>query len=142
MQTQIRCRRMRRLIRVSIVCRRFSHFSFGICRSNRRTYLKLELDSSNILCGTVYSVYNGLNIAPDKQFCKCPKISNTLSYTFWPILYCFVVVVLFFLLVVFFLFVCLFVLMFYGLVNPIGSCRAWSVYLTTCLLGRLSPLCG
>ena len=35
---------------------------------------------------------------------------------------------------------CLFVLMFYGPVNPIGSCRAWSVYLNTPLLGRLSPL--
>ena len=27
-------------------------------------------------------------------------------------------------------------------VNPMGSCRARSVYLTTRLLGRLSPLCG
>ena len=35
---------------------------------------------------------------------------------------------------------CLFVLRFYGPVNPMGSCRAWSVYLTTHLLGRLSPL--
>ena len=34
----------------------------------------------------------------------------------------------------------LFVLRFYGPVNPMGSCRARSVYLTTCLLGRLSPL--
>ena len=33
---------------------------------------------------------------------------------------------------------CLFVLRFYGPVNPMGSCRAWSVYLTTRLLGRLS----
>ena len=38
--------------------------------------------------------------------------------------------------------VSLFVLRFYGPVNPIGSCRARSVYLTTCLLGRLSPLSG
>ena len=38
------------------------------------------------------------------------------------------------------LFVCLFVLRFYGPVNPMGSCRAQSVYLTTRLLGRLSPL--
>ena len=38
--------------------------------------------------------------------------------------------------------VCLFVLRFYGPVNPIGSCRARSVYLTTRLLGRLSPLSG
>ena len=37
---------------------------------------------------------------------------------------------------------CLFVLRFYGPVNPMGSCRAQSVYLTTCLLGRLSPLSG
>ena len=34
----------------------------------------------------------------------------------------------------------LFVLRFYGPVNPVGSCRARSVYLTTRLLGRLSPL--
>ena len=34
----------------------------------------------------------------------------------------------------------LFVLRFYGPVNPMGSCRARSVYLTTHLLGRLSPL--
>ena len=34
----------------------------------------------------------------------------------------------------------LFVLRFYGPVNPMGSCRARSVYLATRLLGRLSPL--
>ena len=38
--------------------------------------------------------------------------------------------------------VCLFVLRFNGPVNPMGSCRARSVYLTTRLLGRLSPLSG
>ena len=38
--------------------------------------------------------------------------------------------------------VCLFVLRFYGPVNSMGSCRARSVYLTTRLLGRLSPLSG
>ena len=38
--------------------------------------------------------------------------------------------------------VCLFVLRFYGPVNPVGSCRVRSVYLTTCLLGRISPLSG
>ena len=31
----------------------------------------------------------------------------------------------------------MFVLRFYGLVNPLGSCRAWSVYLTTLFLGRV-----
>ena len=36
----------------------------------------------------------------------------------------------------------LFALRFYGPVNPMGSCRARSVYLTTRLLGRLSPLSG
>ena len=36
----------------------------------------------------------------------------------------------------------LFVLRFYGPVNPVGSCRVRSVYLTTRLLGRLSPLSG
>ena len=36
----------------------------------------------------------------------------------------------------------LFVLRFYGPVNPMGSCQARSVYLTTRLLGRLSPLSG
>ena len=34
----------------------------------------------------------------------------------------------------------LFVLRFYGLVNPMGLCQAQSVYLTTRLLDRLSPL--
>ena len=38
--------------------------------------------------------------------------------------------------------ICLFVLRFYGPVNPVGSCQAMSVYLTTRLLGRLSPLSG
>ena len=37
---------------------------------------------------------------------------------------------------------CLFVLRYYGPVNPMGSCRVRSVYLTTRLLGRLSPLSG
>ena len=36
----------------------------------------------------------------------------------------------------------LFVLRFYGPVNPMGSCRVLSVYLTTRSLGRLSPLSG
>ena len=36
----------------------------------------------------------------------------------------------------------LFVLRFYGPVNPMGSCRVRSVYLTTRLLGRVSPLRG
>ena len=36
----------------------------------------------------------------------------------------------------------LFVLRFYDPVNPMGSCRARSVYLTTRLLDRLSPLSG
>ena len=38
--------------------------------------------------------------------------------------------------------ICLFVLRFYGPVNPMGSCQAWSIYLTTLLLDRLSPLMG
>ena len=38
--------------------------------------------------------------------------------------------------------VCLFVLRFYGPVNPVVSCRARSVYLYTRLLVRLSPLSG
>ena len=33
-------------------------------------------------------------------------------------------------------------LRFYGPVNPMGSCRARSVYLTTLLLGMFSPLSG
>ena len=37
---------------------------------------------------------------------------------------------------------CSFVLRFYSPVNPMGSCQAQSVYLTTCLLGRLSLLSG
>ena len=38
------------------------------------------------------------------------------------------------------LFVCLFVLRFYGPVDPMGSCQARAIYLTTLLLDRLSPL--
>ena len=38
--------------------------------------------------------------------------------------------------------VCLFELRFYGPVNPMGSCQMWSVYLTSFLLDRLSPLSG
>ena len=34
--------------------------------------------------------------------------------------------------------VSLFVLQFYGPVNQLGPCRAWSVYLSIRLLGRLS----
>ena len=37
---------------------------------------------------------------------------------------------------------CLFVLRFYGPVNPMGLCRTRSVYLTTLSLGKLSPLSG
>ena len=36
----------------------------------------------------------------------------------------------------------LFMLRFYGPVNPMGLCRVRSVYLTTLLLGRLSCLSG
>ena len=39
-------------------------------------------------------------------------------------------------------FIILFVLRFYGPVNPMGSCQARSVYLTTRFLGKLSPLGG
>ena len=39
-------------------------------------------------------------------------------------------------------FVYLIVLRFYGPVNPMASCRAQSVYLTTLLLGRFCPLSG
>ena len=60
-QTQIRRRRTRRLIRVSTVCKLFSRFSLGLCKSHSRVYLKLKLQSSNIWCGRVYSVYNGLS---------------------------------------------------------------------------------
>ena len=38
--------------------------------------------------------------------------------------------------------VCLFVLRFYSPINPVGSCRARSIYLTTLSLGRLSTLSG
>ena len=36
----------------------------------------------------------------------------------------------------------LFLFRFYGPANPMGSCRVRSVYLTTRLLDRLSPLSG
>ena len=59
MQTQIRCCRMWHLIRVSTVCKHFSHFSLGISKSHSWTYLNLKVNSSNIVEG-VYFVYNGL----------------------------------------------------------------------------------
>ena len=46
----------RHLIRVSTVCKKFSHVSLGICKFHSRKYLKLKLVSSNIQCGRVYSV--------------------------------------------------------------------------------------
>ena len=39
-------------------------------------------------------------------------------------------------------FSCLFLLRFYGPVDPMGLCRVRSVYLTTHLMGRRSPLSG
>ena len=54
---------MRCLIRVCTVYKYSSHFTLGICKFHSRTYmyLKLKLDTSNIECGRVYSVYNGLS---------------------------------------------------------------------------------
>ena len=54
MLTQIRCHRMLCLIRVSTVCKYFSHFSVGIFKSLCLTYLKLKFDSSNILFSGVW----------------------------------------------------------------------------------------
>ena len=44
-----------------------SHLSLGICKSHSWTYLKLKLDSSNIQCGRVYSVFNGLICIIEKK---------------------------------------------------------------------------
>ena len=44
--------------------------------------------------------------------------------------------------ITFLLLVYLYVLRFYGPVNPMRSCRARSFHLTTLLIGRLSPLSG
>ena len=49
-QTQIRCRRIWHLIRVSTVCKKFIHFSLGISKPQSRTYLKLKVDSSYSVC--------------------------------------------------------------------------------------------
>ena len=62
MQTKIRRRRMRRLIRISTVWKKFSCFSLGIPKSHSRMYLKLKLDSSDTQCGRIYSVYIGLSM--------------------------------------------------------------------------------
>ena len=56
--------------------------------------------------------------------CRCPRVNNSGSFSRTSNGFC------------------LFVLRHYGPVNPMGSCRARSVYLTTGLLGRLSPLSG
>ena len=59
-ETQIRRRKTRRLIRVSTVCKKFNHFSLGISKLHSLTHLKSKLESSNISCVGVLSVYNGL----------------------------------------------------------------------------------
>ena len=79
MQTQIRRRRARRLIRVSTVRKRLSHVSLGISKSHSRVYLKLKLDSSNTLCRRVYSVYNGL-IGNGSITKPCIKVSINWPY--------------------------------------------------------------
>ena len=55
LQTQIRCCRMRCLIRDSTVCKWFAHFLLGMSKSHGQTYLKLKLDSSNIQLTLVIS---------------------------------------------------------------------------------------
>ena len=69
----------------------------------------------------------------DSAFCKMAEKSRKPKSNFF---------VFFFFSDVLHIVVYLFVLRFYGPVNPMGSCRAQSVYLTTRLLGRLSPLSG
>ena len=48
------------LIRISTVCKQFNYFSHRISKSHSLTFLKLKLESSNIQCGGIHSVYNGL----------------------------------------------------------------------------------
>ena len=52
---------MQHLIRVSTICKWFSHFLKEYLYHSL-AYLKLNLYSSNILCGGVHSVYNGLKL--------------------------------------------------------------------------------
>ena len=61
---------------VSTVCKKLSHFSLRICKSHSWIYLKLKLDSSNIKCGRVYSIYNGLSMAV-ALLKICKRIVNT-----------------------------------------------------------------
>ena len=49
------------LIRVSTVCKWFSHLSEGISKSHSWMYLNLKLDSSKKQYGRIYSVCNGLS---------------------------------------------------------------------------------
>ena len=58
---------------LQIVC----HFSLKICKSHSRMYLKLKLDSSNIYCERVYSVYNGLTVE-----CNCILYMSILSTSY------------------------------------------------------------
>ena len=71
---------------------------------------------------------SGSNYPSVDRINMVPKVFELLRFD-WNIIYCFTR--------------CLFVrVRFYGPVNPMGSCRARSVYLTTHLLGRLSSLSG
>ena len=65
------------LIRVSTVCKQLNHFSFGIPKSHRLTYLKSNLDSSNIQCGGVHSVNNGLIFKMAAPIRATAKMSKT-----------------------------------------------------------------
>ena len=46
-----------------------NHFYLGISKLHNLTYLKLKLESSNISCGWIHSVYNGLKHTNHQQYC-------------------------------------------------------------------------
>ena len=141
MQTQIRRRRTRRPIRVYTVCIKYMHFYKSwysekitghpfiwkllvqrvmVGESTQHKWVKARLAPvvSAIVIVFLF-IYLLFFVIITSCSCICPFNPCLLQKRLY-----------------------LFVLRFYGPVNPMGSCRARSVYLTTHLLGRLSPLSG
>ena len=87
---------------------------------------------SNLIIGILYSSKVPTQQAYTNLWSQC-RLNELIHSIYWKILI---------LILGMSGYVILFVLRFYGPVNPMGSCRAWSVDLITRLLGRLSPLSG
>ena len=94
-----------------VCCRSALHTSQGCWQCTGMRLHKIQSRETTLDMGIFYPFSLGLLL--EERI--CPKIFGPLRIS--PYLYC------------------LFVLRFYGPFNTLGSCRAWSVYLATLLLG-------